>query len=1173
MLLVLFGTVALLVGARDARATVGGSMGSLASSGPVAAYNFNAGSGTTLADLSGNGSNGTIAGASWSSAGHSGGALSFDGNADWVTIPDASNLDLTSAMTLEAWVYPSQLGSFWRTIITKEQSNGLVYGLFANSDSATPAAVTALPAQDIVRGSNRLLKSTWTYVAATYDGAALRLYVNGIQAASVAGTGAMPSSTQPLRIGGNSMGSQWFRGRIDDVRVYNRALSASEIQSDMQTAVAADAQAPSAPTSLAISGATTSSVSLSWAASTDNVGVAGYTVYRNGAAIGSTTTTSFQLSGLACGTNYTLSVDAFDAAGNRSGKTSVAAATSACPPPPDSTPPTTPSGLATSGATATSVTLSWNASTDDVGVAGYGLYRNSTSAGTTTTRTYTFSGLTCGTNYTLAVDAYDAMGNRSPRASISAATTACGDTAAPSAPTGLVASGATGTSITVSWTASADNVGVAGYGSYRNGSLIASGTGTSYTFSGLTCGTSYALAVDAYDAAGNRSAKTSLNATTAGCVVDAQPPSAPPNERYTGVTQSTISLAWDPSTDNVSVAGYSLFLNNVKVATTTQLSYTFSGLTCGTTYTVSVQAFDAAGNSSDPAYSTGTSATAACTQSGDTQAPTAPSALAATGATTTSISVGWGASLDNVGVAGYGQYRNGTSVGSSAGTSYTFTGLACGTSYSLAVDAYDAAGNRSAKATMSAATAACAVADTQPPTVPQGRVMSGATGTSFTMTWLASTDNVGVAGYRAYLNGAQVATTTQLTYTYTGLTCGTTYTVALEAFDAAGNVSDRSLAQGPATTSPCPAAPTGGSAAAYVSPVGSDAGSCTQSAPCRTLDRAYHVAAPGAVVELAAGSYGDQTITSDTSKTSASDVIFRPAAGAQVTLGDLTVDGDHLEVRDVRMGVLSTNTSADDVTFRNTVNRGIFIEGSSNVSLLGGEVTCGVCDYHSQISAEYNVNVAPTNILIDGVNFHDWQAATSGQHTECLQIGGGNGITIRNSTFKNCSTATPNNATGDLHVSWYGFGPVTRNVLIEGNFFYESGNPFAIQANDFANLDIRYNSIAQPIVIFGGFGDGTAVDLTGNVLTYTPGMCSTQPGGGGPAAPLNWRYNVLAGGTCGSSDRNAPGGFIDPATNLHLASTSAAVNRGDPGSYPGADIDGTARPIGGAPDAGADEVA
>ena len=92
---------------------------------------------------------------------------------------------------------------------------------------------------------------------------------------------------------------------------------------------------------------------------------------------------------------------------------------------------------------------------------------------------------------------------------------------------------------------------------------------------------------------------------------------------------------------------------------------------------------------------------------GDTTAPSAPASLRTTGATASSINVAWNASSDNVGVTGYGLYRDGTSTGSTGSTSASFSGLACGRSYTLGVDAYDAAGNRSARSTISASTSAC----------------------------------------------------------------------------------------------------------------------------------------------------------------------------------------------------------------------------------------------------------------------------------------------------------------------------------------------------------------------------------------------------------------------------------------------------------------------------------
>src|SRR5207302_450660 len=91
----------------------------------------------------------------------------------------------------------------------------------------------------------------------------------------------------------------------------------------------------------------------------------------------------------------------------------------------DTQPPTAPSALSLGGASASSLSLAWSASADNVGVAGYELYLNGSKAGTTTATSYGFAGLSCGTSYTLAVAAYDAAGNRSPQSSVTAATSAC----------------------------------------------------------------------------------------------------------------------------------------------------------------------------------------------------------------------------------------------------------------------------------------------------------------------------------------------------------------------------------------------------------------------------------------------------------------------------------------------------------------------------------------------------------------------------------------------------------------------------------------------------------------------------------------------------------------------------------------------------------------------------
>jgi Polysaccharide lyase len=195
---------------------------------------------------------------------------------------------------------------------------------------------------------------------------------------------------------------------------------------DNQVVSIVDSSPPSTPTGLTVTAATKTTIALAWTPSTDNVGVVGYDVFQNDARLGTTPVTAYTYSGLTCGRAYTLGVDAFDAAANTSSRASVTASTAPCDGPTDITPPSTPTGLTVNGTTQSSISSRWNASTDDYGVAGYDLFRNNSRVGSTTATNYTFSGLACGTTYTLGVDAFDAAGNVSGRASITASTSQCG---------------------------------------------------------------------------------------------------------------------------------------------------------------------------------------------------------------------------------------------------------------------------------------------------------------------------------------------------------------------------------------------------------------------------------------------------------------------------------------------------------------------------------------------------------------------------------------------------------------------------------------------------------------------------------------------------------------------------------------------------------------------------
>ena len=146
-------------------------------------------------------------------------------------------------------------------------------------------------------------------------------------------------------------------------------------------------------------------------------------------------------------------------------------------------------------------------------------------------------------------------------------------------------------------------------------------------------------------------------------------------------------------------------------------------------------------------------------QSVDRRAPQVPSSLSISAVSTTSISVTWGASRDNVGVAGYGVYLNGTRLASTTARSYTLSALKCGTTYKVGVDAFDAARNRSGIASVLAATAPCV--DATAPTAPASLHQSGWSQTGLAVEWSESSDNVGVAGYGIYRNGVPIAVTQQ----------------------------------------------------------------------------------------------------------------------------------------------------------------------------------------------------------------------------------------------------------------------------------------------------------------------------------------------------------------------------------------------------------------------------
>jgi hypothetical protein len=219
-----------------ATVTVNVSNSTTTSNGLVAAYGFNEGSGTTVKDSSGNNNTGTISNATWAT-GRYGKALSFNGTNSWVTVQNSASLNLTGPMTLEAWIETSASPTDWQALIFKEMPSDTAYYLYRSGYSDAPVGGMYSSGEQSIVASNNLTLNTWMHLAFTYDGSTERLYVNGVLVASQAKTGAVQSSTGVLHIGGDSVWGEFFQGLIDEVRIYNRALSASEIQTDMNSPI------------------------------------------------------------------------------------------------------------------------------------------------------------------------------------------------------------------------------------------------------------------------------------------------------------------------------------------------------------------------------------------------------------------------------------------------------------------------------------------------------------------------------------------------------------------------------------------------------------------------------------------------------------------------------------------------------------------------------------------------------------------------------------------------------------------------------------------------------------------------------------------------------------------------------------------------------------------------
>ena len=208
--------------------------------GLVAAWGFgggSGGSGAIIADASGHHEAITLENAALTSAGRYGGAVQFTGRDSYATAAATPSLNLTRQMTLEAWVWPSKVSPGYSTIVAKTRAGGrFPYGLALAGGRLDAYAV--IGGRSVKARANFELRTRhWTFVAATYDGSRLRVYLGNRLAAEKAVRGKLGSSAGPLQLGGDQVWGEFFTGRIDNVRIFSKARSARKLYRDARTPV------------------------------------------------------------------------------------------------------------------------------------------------------------------------------------------------------------------------------------------------------------------------------------------------------------------------------------------------------------------------------------------------------------------------------------------------------------------------------------------------------------------------------------------------------------------------------------------------------------------------------------------------------------------------------------------------------------------------------------------------------------------------------------------------------------------------------------------------------------------------------------------------------------------------------------------------------------------------
>jgi len=554
-----------------------------------------------------------------------------------------------------------------------------------------------------------------------------------------------------------------------------------------------DTTAPSVPTGVTGVSANPDTASISWTASTDDVGVAGYYVFRNGAQIGQTATLYYQDSGLLEATIYSYAIQAFDLAGNLSAQSApINVQTN------NQTPPTIPGNVTAKAVSCYKATFTWSASTSKTTVTEYLVYwglspdsitQVAIASGTGTS--YSNSALSPGTTSYFAVQAEDQNHNISNMSAIVAVTTPT----IPVPPTNVLATAVSTSKINVTWSPTTGGLPIAHYLVFKGtnpSSLVQVATinKTTYSDMSVTPATTYYYAIEAGDT-GTPPAQSGMSSLVSATTFSG--PSIPANLGATLNSCTRITLTWSPSTSGgLPIANYRVYrgttvANMVQLAITTTASYVDTKVLPQTTYYYAVAAAD---TGTPPAISPLSPPIQLTTYA----YPSVPANLTATPTSSSKISVTWSASVSGgLPIANYRVYK-GTLPGSltqiaiTTATSYTNTSLTPGTTYYYAVQAADTGNDLSPLSGTVPAT-------TMPlPTTPSNVTAQANSSTQIGLSWSASTGSLPISRYSVFRGTsptslAQIGNATKTTYTDNFLTPGTTYYYGIQAVDTALDLS------------------------------------------------------------------------------------------------------------------------------------------------------------------------------------------------------------------------------------------------------------------------------------------------------------------------------------------------------------------------------------------------